>query len=146
MADPTAMFVRPATPDDLAAIRAFDEWKVVDQERIGADECAVAGVDDGVLAYGILDRSFCNRRFVAILFVHPEHRSRGLGDALLRHFEASGPEGEKLWISTTIENLAMQRLLHRRGYELAGVINNLGRIPELFFFKSLTTETSATTG
>lgn len=130
-------FVRAARPEDLPTLRAFDEWDVVTEQRIADAECWVAGFDDALptpLAYGILDRSFMNRRFVAILFVHPDHRSRGLGRALLRHFESLVTD-EKLWISTNIENLAMQRILHDHGYVQAGVINGLGKLPELFFVR-----------
>ncbi|MHC5114749.1 MAG: GNAT family N-acetyltransferase, partial [Planctomycetota bacterium] len=126
-------FVRSATADDLDAARSFDEWDVVNEQRIADGECWVAGFDGEVLAYGILDRSFMKRQFVAILFVHPEHRQRGLGRALLRHFESLVSD-EKLWISTNIENLAMQKMLHAHGYVQAGVINDLGRVPELFFY------------
>jgi len=127
-------FVRAATPDDLAAAQSFDEWDVVNEQRIADGECWVAGFENEILAYGILDRSFMKRRFVAILFVHPEHRHRGLGRAMLRHFESLVAD-EKLWISTNIENLAMHRMLHDHGYVQAGVINGLGRVPELYFYK-----------
>lgn len=43
----------------------------------------------------------------------------------------------RLWISTNIENLPMQSMLHKRGYQLDGVVNNLGRIPELLYSKTL---------
>ena len=108
-------FVRQATPGDLGALRSFDEWKVVTEERITAGDCFVAGLQDRVLAYGILDRSFCQRQFIAILFVHPEHRHRGLGSALIGHFESLTTD-EKLWVSTNIENRNMQGALHKNGY------------------------------
>ena len=84
--------------------------------------------------FGILDHSFLHRPVIAILFVHPDHRRTGLGSALITHFESITKE-PKLWISTNIENLAMQGALHKHGYNLAGVINNLGDIPELFYWK-----------
>jgi hypothetical protein len=58
-----------------------------------------------------------------------------------RHFE-SLTETPKLWISTNIENLPMQRVLHKHGYGLAGVINELGALPELFYFKQINAPTS----
>jgi len=138
-----SLFVRAATADDASTLRAFDEWNVVTAERIAGGECFAAGFADAApLAYGILDRSFMGRRFVAILFVHPDHRHRGLGRALLAHFETvvtrDRPRDGKLWISTSIENLPMQRLLHQRSYVSAGVVDGLGRVPELFFYRELT--------
>ena len=47
----------------------------------------------------------------------------------------SETDQEKLWISTNIENLSMQRTLQRLGYRLAGVISNMAELPELFYFK-----------
>ena len=46
-------------------------------------------------------------------------------------------DGPKLWVSTNIENLAMQAVLHRRGYRLVGVVDELGDVPELFYVKVL---------
>ena len=128
------LFVRQATQDDLDALSSFDEWKGATEDRIRSGCCHVAGFEDRVLAYGILDRSFCQRPIIAVVFVHPEHRRSGLGSALISHFESLSTE-EKLWVSTNIENLAMQGALHKHGYHLAGVVNNLGPIPELFYFK-----------
>ena len=130
------LFVRQATLDDLPALTAFDEWKVVTDAKIQSGHCFVAGFDDRPLAFGILDRSFLNRPVISVLFVHPDHRRAGLASALITHFESVTKE-PKLWISTNIENLAMQGALHKHGYSLAGVINNLGAIPELFYFKMI---------
>ncbi|MEE8155250.1 MAG: GNAT family N-acetyltransferase [Phycisphaerales bacterium] len=128
------LFVRQATLDDLPVLKAFDEWKVVTDAKIQSGHCFVAGLDDRPLAFGILDHSFLHRPVISVLFVHPDHRRAGLGSALITHFESVTKE-PKLWISTNIENLAMQGALHKHGYSLAGVINNLGAIPELFYFK-----------
>ncbi len=127
-------FVRQATLADLAPITSFDEWDVVTEERIRSGTCYVAGLDDVIMAYGIFDRSFFGRPFVATLFVHPDHRRSGLGSALMSHFEDALSEG-KLWISTSIENLPMQTALHKRGFRLSGVVNDLGRVPELVYHK-----------
>ena len=130
------MFVRLAHLDDLATLKSFDEWDTVSEQRIEAGQFHVAGLDERPLAFGLLDRSFFNRCFVAILFVHPDHRRRGLGSALLRHFESIADD-KKLWISTNVENLPMQRLMHQRGFQLTGVVHNLAPVPELVFVKPL---------
>ena len=96
----------------------------------------MAGHETDVLAYGILNREFFGRPFVAILFVHPDHRRTGLGTALIRHFESMG-EYKQLWISTNVENLGMQRTLHKLEYRLSGVVHHLAKLPELVYFKAL---------
>lgn len=131
------MFVRSATLADFDHLRSFDEWNVVTRKRIDDGEMFVAGHVGMPQAYGLLDRSLLNRRTAAILFVHPDHRHTGLGGALLSHMESETTE-RQLWISTNLENLPMQRLLQQRGYTLAGVINHLAPIPELFFVKEVT--------
>ena len=40
-----------------------------------------------------------------------------------------------MWISTNIENVAMQSALHKLGYRLSGVVNNLAELPELVYVK-----------
>jgi ribosomal protein S18 acetylase RimI-like enzyme len=130
------VFVRQAHLDDLAAVKSFDEWDSCSEARIQAGECYVAGFEEPPIGFALFDRSFFHRPFVSILFVHPEHRHRGLGSAMLGHLESIVTD-DKLWISTNVENLAMQRMLHKRGYELSGVVNNLAALPELVFVKRL---------
>ncbi len=127
-------FVRSAEPGDLEQLSSFDEWKQATEKAIRAGECLVAGHDTEVLAYGIFNRSFCGRPFVATIFVHPEHRRTGLGTVLLRHIE-SITERNELWTSTNIENLGMQRTLQKLGFRLCGVVNDLAELPELFYCK-----------
>src|SRR5690349_2729618 len=107
--------VRRASPADHPAIAAFDEWKQATPETIAAGEVFIACDEDGSSprAYGILNRSFFHRAWVAILFVHRDHRRRGFGGALLDHMEqACG--SPRIWTSTELPNLAMQSLLSKR--------------------------------
>ncbi len=129
-------FVRPGKLEDLPQLSSFDEWNQATEASIRDGECFVAGHDSEVLAYGIFNHAFCKRAFVAVIFVHPEHRRTGLGSALITHMESISDQN-KLWISTNIENLAMQRTLQRLGYRLSGVVDNLGDLPELFYFKTV---------
>lgn len=129
-------FVRQAEPADFEQLASFDEWNQATEESIRAGECFVAGHNTTILAYGIFNRAFCRRPFVATIFVHPDHRQTGLGSALINHIE-SITDQDQLWISTNIENLAMQRTLQKLGFRLSGVINNLGKLPELFYFKAV---------
>ena len=129
-------FVRTAEPADRGQLASFDEWGQATDESIGAGMCFVAGHDTDVLAYGIFNRSFFGRPFVATVFVHPDHRQTGLGTALIHHFEAIAKH-RQLWISTNIENFGMQRTLQSLGFRLSGVVHNLAQLPELIYFKEL---------
>jgi hypothetical protein len=44
----------------------------------------------------------------------------------------------RIWTSTELPNLPMQSLLKKRGYILTGVVENLQKNPELFYYKDLT--------
>ena len=127
-------FVRPANPADLAALQAFDEFQEVTAEVLRAGNCIVAGFDDTVYGYVIISRSFFGRRFVELLFVHPDQRRKGLADALLTFAEDAVP-AEALWVSTALGNFPMQYLLNRRGYKHSGVVHDLAKVPELIYHK-----------
>jgi GNAT superfamily N-acetyltransferase len=122
--------------DDCAAIEAIDLWKQATRETVASGQCHVAGEEGRVLAYGLLDRSFFHRAWVAILFVAEAYRRHGYGNALLDHMErvCASP---RIWTSTELPNLPMQSLLKKRGYQLTGVVENLQKNPELFYFKDL---------
>ena len=129
-------FVRLAKQSDYSQIAAFDEWKNATQESISSNECFIAGEGDDIRAYAECTTWFHHRPFIATLFVHCEHRGEGLGNMLLAHIE-SICKHEKLWTSTRLDNVPMQRLLHKRDYRMAGVIDNLGDVPELVYYKDL---------
>jgi GNAT superfamily N-acetyltransferase len=130
------MWVRAARADDLQSIVAFDEWKEVEASDIATGQCYCAGFGDRPEAYGLLNFGFFYRPFVATLFVSANARRRGLGDALLAHMEKACGK-ERLWISTGLRNPQMQALLHKRGYRLSGVIENLSKIPELIYYRDI---------
>ncbi|MBT8486804.1 MAG: GNAT family N-acetyltransferase [Phycisphaerales bacterium] len=124
--------VRLAHAGDAPAIAGFDEWNSATPDRLAAGHCFVATLGGEICGLGVFDRSFFRRPFVAIIYVHPDRRRQGIGSALLAHFEhLSGPE--LMWISTNAENVPMQRLLHRRGYDAQGVVHGLGRVPEVMY-------------
>lgn len=127
-------FVRPAVPADLPALEAFDEFCEVSEELLRAGGCIVAGFDDTVFAYAIISRNFYKRRFVELIFVHPDQRRKGLANVLLAYAEAAVP-GQALWVSTALGNFPMQTLLNRRGYRHSGVIHDLAPVPELIYHK-----------
>ncbi|HEY4328866.1 MAG TPA: GNAT family N-acetyltransferase [Phycisphaerae bacterium] len=127
-------FVRPANPIDLPVLESFDEFQEVSAEVLQKGNCIVAGFDDAVFAYAIISRGFFNRRFVELIFVHPDQRRKGLADALLAFAENAVP-AEALWISTALGNFPMQNVLHRRGYKHSGVVHDLAMVPELIYHK-----------
>jgi len=129
-------FARQASPADAPAIAAFDEWHQATPPLIAAGECHIAGEDGRPLAYAILNRSFFHRAWIAYLFVHRNHRRRGFGGLLLDHVERACAS-DRIWTSTELPNLPMQALLMKRGYHLAGVVENLQKNPELFYYKDL---------
>src|SRR5437870_5591241 len=130
------MFVRKAELSDLAVIEAWKDWHHAKRESIEAGECHIAGRDSHPLGYGILNRAFFERAWIALLFVHEKHRREGIGNALLEHMERVCGE-PRIWTSTELPNLPMQTLLKKRGYELSGVIENLQKNAELIYYKDI---------
>lgn len=136
--------VRPAVEDDVGALCALD---LVAREEAGrrdfirrevaAGNCFVAVAGAEVVGYGVLNYTFYDNGRVDMLYVHPGHRRRGAGAALLGHME-SLCRTPKLFTSTNLSNLPMQSLLAGSGYELSGVIHNLDEgDPELVYLKRL---------
>ena len=105
---------------------------------MAAGSCHVAAAVGEVIGYGVLNYTFYGQGFFEMLYVHPDHRRRGAGAALLLHME-SLCRSPKLFTSTNLSNLPMQSLLNKAGYALSGVIHNLDEgDPELVYFKRLT--------
>jgi GNAT superfamily N-acetyltransferase len=84
-----------------------------------------------------MNYTFYDNGFIAMLYVQPGHRRRGVGAALLAHLE-SLCQTPKLFTSTNLSNLPMQSLLVKSGYTLSGVIHNLDEDdPEIVYCKRL---------
>ena len=126
--------VRLADRSDFARIVELDDR--TKYEVNPSNEYYVVDVDDDIQAYAECTIWFHHRPFIAKLFVHAKHRRQGLGDGLLAHIESICSH-DKLWTSTVLINVPMQRLLHKRGYRMAGVIDHLGNEPELIYYKKL---------
>ena len=145
----TQVTVRPAGPADVAAIAAVDPVTSHDDdrrrfiaERVAAGQTLVAvgndAVDgDAIVGYLVLDHAFFERGFVVMLCVHPEHRRRGIGQALMRHAEVAC-RTQRIFTSTNRSNLPMQRLLEVLGYRCSGMVDDLDPgDPELFYSRWL---------
>ena len=77
--------------------------------------------------------TFFRRPFVELLIVHPDHRRRGVGTALLRHAQRQHA-GTKLFTSTNVSNQPAQALFARCGFRLCGSVDDLDPgDPELVF-------------
>lgn len=134
--------LRFATQADINIICSVDSIAEQDHQRrefvahsIQTANCHVAVVEGQVVGYGVLEYSFFGLGFIAMLFVHPDFRRRGVAVALMRHLEAQCSTA-KLFTSTNLSNLPMQSLLARLGYVLSGVVHNLDEgDPELIYFK-----------
>ncbi len=141
---PCHIVCRPATEEDLASLVTVDDHSATDHGRreylrraVATDSCSIAVVGTTVVGYGILNYSFFDLGFVALLYIHRDHRKQGIGGALMAHMEALC-RTPKLFTSTNLSNLPMQGLLAKHGYELSGVVHHLDEgDPELFFFKRI---------
>jgi GNAT superfamily N-acetyltransferase len=136
--------IRPAVPDDIAAITAFDLIAQKEDERVEfirrvvhANEAYVAVEADKVIGYGVLNYTFYYLGCIDMLYIHSDHRRKGVGAMLLSHMEGLC-RTSKLFTSTNLSNLPMQALLAKMNYVLSGVIHNLDEDdPEIVYFKRI---------
>ena len=136
--------VRPAVENDIQVLCTMDHIARREGERlafirreVASGHCFVAVIDETVVGYGVLNYTFYNNGCIDMLYVHSDHRRRGVGTALIRHMEAQC-RTPKIFTSTNESNLSMQSLLEKLGYESSGVIHNLDEgDPELVYFKRL---------
>jgi ribosomal protein S18 acetylase RimI-like enzyme len=121
------MEIRPATPEDLAAMPALRRYIAEETPRHRAfikhvlpmDDMYLALIDGEFAGSVITDDHLWGRGFVWLLWVEAGFRWQGLATALMRHAEklASPP---RLFTSTSHSNLAAQRLFEELGYERSG--------------------------
>jgi ribosomal protein S18 acetylase RimI-like enzyme len=139
------MNIRTAIPEDIPAILTPESTVGLAPERLQFRRDAVAAgnafvaVDSTgtVLGYAVMDYSFFSYGFVAVLYVRPEQRRRGVGSMLLRHAE-SICTASRLFTSTNASNRPMQALLAKLEYVYSGEVHNLDRDdPERFYTKAL---------
>ena len=134
--------IRVALASDVEAIAALDVGSAPDAGRmarvakwISASQCHLAEVDGRVVGYGVITDNFFDSGFVEALMVDANHRRQAVGSAIMKYFQASCPT-PKLWTSTNLSNLPMQRLLAEQGFVLSGVVDNIDPgDPELFYLK-----------
>jgi ribosomal protein S18 acetylase RimI-like enzyme len=135
------MHIRVVTFDDLPALCKLDTFAAEYPERreaihawIGQGICRLAEVDGEPAGYGVLTYHFFGSAFIEMLMVDVRFRGRGVGLALVEHFQAICL-GPKLFSSTNLSNRPMQSLLLKAGFKPSGYIHNLDENdPELVFF------------
>src|SRR5687767_6164494 len=136
--------IRPAAEGDIETLCSLDpvarreggRREFIRRSAANGD-CHVAAAGGEVVGYGVLSHAFYHQGFVEMLYVHPGHRRRGTGAALLLHME-SLCRSPKLFTSTNLSNLPMQSLLNAAETALSGVIRNLDEgDPEIVYFKRL---------
>ena len=77
---------------------------------------------------------FFGRDFVALLIVHPDHRRRGIGTALL-DAAVSGAGTSRVFTSTNVSNKPMKALLSSTGWAYSGTVDGLDPgDPEEFYY------------
>jgi ribosomal protein S18 acetylase RimI-like enzyme len=134
--------IRIARSSDTDTLLAFDLIAQGEPERqafirraVEQGHCTVAEVEGKPVAYIIMERHFFGWPVIELMYVRTDYRQYGYATALMRHIEATCASA-KLFTSTNLSNLPMQRLLEKLGYRISGVVHNLDEgDPEVFYFK-----------
>lgn len=133
------MHMRIAHASDIDAICAFDHIprRAFIEKALNEGYLHVAEENGSILGYMILAYAFFALGFVELLYVHPDHRRKGVGTALMQYAESICTT-EKLFTSTNLSNKDMQSLLMKLSYEESGIVHGLDEgDPELFYRKVL---------
>ncbi|HTX60274.1 MAG TPA: GNAT family N-acetyltransferase [Verrucomicrobiae bacterium] len=137
------MHVRKAHPSEVAVLEKmphalhYEHHLSFIRHALGTKECLVAEVDGGIAGFVVWDRGFYARPFLWMLGVDPAHQHEGIASALIDHVESLNA-GFNLYTSTNDSNAVMRGILHKRGFEPVGRLENLDPgDPEIFYFKRL---------
>ncbi|MBI1277803.1 MAG: GNAT family N-acetyltransferase [Anaerolineaceae bacterium] len=134
--------IRAAESSDIETLLAFDHIAHSDAKRqsfvrqaVEQGSCTVVEADEQAVAYIIMARNFFGWPMIELVYVRTDYRQYGFATALMQHIEDTC-QSEKLFTSTNLSNLPMQRLLEKSGYTISGVVHNLDEgDPEVFYFK-----------
>jgi GNAT superfamily N-acetyltransferase len=83
------------------------------------DEVVVAEVDGRLAGFAALDEDLLDH-----IYVHPELKGRGIGDALLARVKELRPGGFRLWVFQ--RNTGARRFYERRGLRLVELTDGAG--------------------
>lgn len=134
--------LRPAGSGDVRGIRELDhlahdgdaERIAFIQEVVAGRRCLVAE-GDRIVGYVVTAPAhFFGRDFVELLVVHPDHRRRGVGRALLRAV-VDRADTSRVFSSTNESNTAMRSLFAAEGWVSSGRLVGLDEDdPEIVYF------------
>ncbi|AVF04240.1 MAG: hypothetical protein Devi2KO_37800 [Devosia indica] len=135
-----SVIIRPARPDDIAALVGLDSFAASDNARaaeiarwVDAGQCACATLNGKPAGYAVMHQHFFGHPMLEMVMVGAEYRRRGVGEALIRHAIETAP-GPALWTSTNQSNAPMQAMLARLGFQRSGIIEGLDEgDPELVY-------------
>jgi ribosomal protein S18 acetylase RimI-like enzyme len=138
------MRIRRATGADAKAITRIDPIarrraarRAFVRNAFAAGHGLVCDDEGRLVAYAVLNYSFYERGFLALVCVAAAHRRRGVATRLI-HAAERRCRSRDLFTSTNRSNVTMQRLLRRLGYVRSGTLFNLDRgDPELVYVKRL---------
>ncbi|GHA21086.1 hypothetical protein GCM10007989_15350 [Devosia pacifica] len=123
--------IRPALDDDVPALIAIDTVARTDTGRrrqiehwVGQAECLVADRGGTILGYAVIDYSFFERRFLAMLMVAEAARRQRVGRTLAKAAVAASGE-QVLWTSCNVSNHPVQALFAAEGFFECGRIEGL---------------------
>ena len=134
--------IRQALQEDTAAICPFDQIAQQSEQRLAfirkaveSGNARVATTDGEVAGHLVLEYTFYAHGFISMLYIHPNHRQKGIGAELLRHAENICTT-DKLFTSANESNVSMQALLKKMHFMPSGRIENLDKgDSELVFCK-----------
>ncbi len=127
---------------ELPALLAIDSFAYSHAERVeflrhslALGQCVVAGSDNEIAGFGILNYTFFQFGFIPLVVVAPFHRRHGVGAWLLEALERRC-SSVKLFSSANSCNVAARQLFARSGFVESGRVENLDPSdPEVFYFK-----------
>jgi len=138
---PVMCAIRPGRPEDYPAIHAFDP---MGGDRAGeiAAGCMLVAVDEAAdrpIGYVSWHPSgLLGRAYITFCAVDPSWRRRGVARRLIRAVAARFA-GQRLFISTETDNVAMLSLFARDGWMPCGEVRgaNASGLPEVYFYRDL---------
>jgi ribosomal protein S18 acetylase RimI-like enzyme len=143
MSSSDGVSIREARLDDIEALQKFDPVaQAGDASRgeaisawVSSELALVAELDAGVVGYVVtVPGHLFDRDFIAMLIVHPEHRRRGIGSALVTA-ALKGATSQRVFTSTNLSNTPMRELLRSMNWTYSGTLDGLDPgDPELFFY------------
>jgi ribosomal protein S18 acetylase RimI-like enzyme len=134
--------VRFATLEDLHFV-AQDQYILLDivKRKIEWQEVIIGEINADPVGYLRLEYLWSAIPYIALIRVLAEHRSKGVGKAMLRYTEEYLREKghEVLYSSTQVNEAEAQRWHRGAGFEECGIIAgiNEGRIGEVIFRKQI---------